>query len=107
VICFDYRTTLGSDKEWVNWSCSGTKLQQYQCLVPEMCVLNKVSVEVCNCYVSLIQDEELLPDLPAEVMERIITRPEDLPEQVTSNIQKYKKNILRLLEVSIGQLSLI
>lgn len=40
-----------------------------------------------------------MPELPAEVLERIITRPEDLPEQVEKNIRKYKVNLLRMLEV--------
>ena len=38
------------------------------------------------------------------MLERIITRPEDLPEQVEKNIRKYKLNILRILEVKFNEL---
>jgi proline dehydrogenase len=41
----------------------------------------------------------MIPELPAEVLERLIVRPEDLPEQVEKNIRKYKVNLLRMLEV--------
>ncbi|XP_041351641.1 adenylate kinase 9-like isoform X3 [Gigantopelta aegis] len=51
------------------------------------------------------EDEELAADadessirLPPEVVERLITRPDDLPEQVEQNIRNYKNNMLRMLE---------
>ena len=46
------------------------------------------------------QEEEEGP-LSPEVLERLIKRPEDLPTHVQENINKYKKNILRILEVGI------
>ena len=54
---------------------------------------------ISQCILLFEQDGEIIPELPAEVLERIITRPEDLPEQVEKNIRKYKINLLRILEV--------
>ena len=49
---------------------------------------------------TIFQDEEPAIELPLEVLERLIKRPEDLPEQVEENLGKYKTNMLRILEVS-------
>ena len=46
-----------------------------------------------------IQEEEMIEELPPETLERLVRRPEDLPEKVGDNIRKYKTNMLRLLEV--------
>ena len=51
----------------------------------------------------MLQDGEIVPELQAEVLERIISRPEDLPDQVEKNIRKYKTNLLRILEVKTGK----
>ncbi len=38
--------------------------------------------------------------LPEEVVERLVKRPEDLPDFVEENIAAYKSNMLRLFEVT-------
>lgn len=43
-------------------------------------------------------DEEPVIELPLEVLERLIKRPEDMAEQVEENLGKYKTNMLRILE---------
>lgn len=50
-------------------------------------------------YSFAIQEEEMIEELPPETLERLVRRPEDLPEKVGDNIRKYKTNMLRLLEV--------
>jgi hypothetical protein len=40
-----------------------------------------------------------LTELPPEVIERMVKRPEDLPGHVAENIKMYKSNILPMLEV--------
>ena len=45
------------------------------------------------------KDEEPVIELPLEVLERLIKRPEDLPKQTEENLGKYKTNMLRILEV--------
>ena len=37
-------------------------------------------------------------ELPPEIIERLIKRPEDLPAHVVENIRKFKSNMLRILE---------
>ena len=49
----------------------------------------------------LLQDEDAIPELPPEVLERLLRRPEDLPDQVTENVVKYKNKMLRMLEVCL------
>jgi len=44
------------------------------------------------------EDEEPVIELPLEVLERLIKRPEDLPKQTEENLGKYKTNMLRILE---------
>ncbi len=41
-----------------------------------------------------------MSELPPEVIERLVRRPEDLPTHVEDNIKTYKSNMLRILEVS-------
>ena len=40
--------------------------------------------------------------LPADVIERLVRRPEDLPTHVEDNIMTYKSNVLRILEVILN-----
>ena len=39
-----------------------------------------------------------MSELPPEVIERLVRRPEDLPTHVEDNIKTYKSNMLRILE---------
>ena len=48
----------------------------------------------------LFQDGEFASELPPDVLERLLRRPEDLEEQAVGNIGKYKNKMLRLLEVA-------
>ena len=45
------------------------------------------------------QEEGEEEALEAEILERLIRRPEDITSHVTDNIQKYKSNMLTILEV--------
>ena len=45
------------------------------------------------------EEEEAEVGLSPEVLERLVRRPEDLPTHVEENITRYKKNMLRILEV--------
>ena len=45
------------------------------------------------------EEEEAEMGLSPEVLERLVRRPEDLPTHVEENITRYKKNMLRILEV--------
>lgn len=51
-------------------------------------------------YISLLQDGDFA-ELPPDVLERLLRRPEDLEEQAVGNIAKYKNKMLRLLEVCV------
>lgn len=51
-----------------------------------------------HLYISLLQDGDFA-ELPPDVLERLLRRPEDLEEQAVGNIAKYKNKMLRLLEV--------
>lgn len=55
-------------------------------------------------YISLLQDGDFA-ELPPDVLERLLRRPEDLEEQAVGNIAKYKNKMLRLLEVCVFFLS--
>jgi hypothetical protein len=51
-----------------------------------------------KCYCILFLQESEFRDLPPEVIERLLHRPEDLVQHVEENIRIYKNNMLRLLE---------
>lgn len=54
-----------------------------------------------HLYISLLQDGDFA-ELPPDVLERLLRRPEDLEEQAVGNIAKYKNKMLRLLEVCVS-----
>lgn len=45
-----------------------------------------------------VDEQDELAELPPEIIERLIKRPEDLPVHVVQNIVKYKDRMLRILE---------
>ena len=48
-----------------------------------------------------INEDEEDEGFPADIFARLVVRPEDLPENVTASIKRYKDLMLRMLEVSI------
>lgn len=54
-----------------------------------------------SLYISLLKDGDFA-ELPPDVLERLLRRPEDLEEQAVGNIAKYKNKMLRLLEVCVS-----
>lgn len=56
-----------------------------------------------NCFLlctSHHQDAEEKVELNFEIVERLVTRPEDLEDQAAVDIKSYKEKLLRMFEVS-------
>jgi hypothetical protein len=51
----------------------------------------------------LFLQEEGGADLPLEILERLIRRPEDLTPQLEANLEGYKDKMLRIAEVGTLQ----
>ena len=47
----------------------------------------------------VLKEEEEREEITPELVARLVTRPEDLPQNVTSSIKKYRDMMLRTLEV--------
>ena len=46
-----------------------------------------------------LNDDDEEEGFPEEIFARLVVRPEDLPENVTASIARYKDLMLRMLEV--------
>ena len=47
----------------------------------------------------MLKGEEEQEEITPELVARLVTRPEDLPQNVAANIRKYRDMMLRTLEV--------
>ena len=51
--------------------------------------------------IDILKEEEEEEEITPELVARLVTRPEDLPHNVATNIKKYRDMMLRTLEVKI------
>ena len=52
----------------------------------------------------LVKEEEEQEEITPELVARLVTRPEDLPQNVATSIKKYRDMMLRTLEVGMHTL---
>jgi len=50
-------------------------------------------------YIFFFKEEEEREEITPELVARLVTRPEDLPQNVAASIKKYRDMMLRTLEV--------